>query len=477
MPLSTFNNGEANSSVRTKINASINEINSFFLISESTNILGLRNSTNAQNFRIYNTYTDGSNYERGVFGFTSNVLRIGTEKGGTGVARAMSFLTDGVERINIGTTGIISLYPEGLTTLTFYNIGGIPWIQGSSIQISPSPYSSGIVVRNGMLDLQPGVSLRFDYRGYILPISDGVMAITDIAGTNFNRLQFGGTTSSFPALKRSGTSLHARLADDSGFTSVTVKNLVVDGGYTNGAWDGLTLNGFKLRSYINAGSGIFLESGNFVAPAIGIGLGSPSDTVFLNIGATDTLYQVRGTNAQKFWLANTYTDANNYERAVFGFTSNVLRIGTEQLGTGVARGIDFVVGGTTRFSITTDGTVSSTTKFKISPETAAGANSFFFDQGNGMRFLAFNNALSVSQDLFIEGARIYLNKGQYGVNRSIIAGTSVATTATNGFLYIPTCAGTPTGTPTAESGTAPIVIDSTNNKMYIYSGSTWIALN
>ncbi len=48
---------------------------------------------------------------------------------------------------------------------------------------------------------------------------------------------------------------------------------------------------------------------------------------------------------------------------------------------------------------------------------------------------------------------------------------AVATTATNGFLYIPTCAGTPTGTPTSYSGRVPIVFDSTNNKLCIYNGA------
>lgn len=54
---------------------------------------------------------------------------------------------------------------------------------------------------------------------------------------------------------------------------------------------------------------------------------------------------------------------------------------------------------------------------------------------------------------------------------------ALATNATAGFFYIPTCAGTPTGTPAAFTGLAPMVIDSTNNKMYIYSGGSWVALN
>jgi hypothetical protein len=50
---------------------------------------------------------------------------------------------------------------------------------------------------------------------------------------------------------------------------------------------------------------------------------------------------------------------------------------------------------------------------------------------------------------------------------------SLATTAVDGFLYVPTCAGVPTGTPTAKTGYAPIVVNTTNNKLYFYSGGAW----
>jgi hypothetical protein len=63
-------------------------------------------------------------------------------------------------------------------------------------------------------------------------------------------------------------------------------------------------------------------------------------------------------------------------------------------------------------------------------------------------------------------------------NKNIICGdAALATTATNGFLYIPTCAGLPTGVPTTVTGRVPIVADSTNNRLYIYSGGAWVALN
>lgn len=72
-------------------------------------------------------------------------------------------------------------------------------------------------------------------------------------------------------------------------------------------------------------------------------------------------------------------------------------------------------------------------------------------------------------------------KAEIDANANVIlnsSGSALATNATNGFTYIPTCAGTPTGVPsTLPTGALPIIIDSTNNKMYIYSGGAWVALN
>jgi len=51
---------------------------------------------------------------------------------------------------------------------------------------------------------------------------DGVIRLLNSARTDFNRLQFGGHTNAFPALKRNGASLEARLADDSNPTTLIV---------------------------------------------------------------------------------------------------------------------------------------------------------------------------------------------------------------------------------------------------------------
>ncbi len=50
----------------------------------------------------------------------------------------------------------------------------------------------------------------------------------------------------------------------------------------------------------------------------------------------------------------------------------------------------------------------------------------------------------------------------------IVGSAAIATNATTGFLYIPSCAGTPTGTPTTFTGRIPLVYDSTNDILYVY---------
>ncbi len=54
------------------------------LARDAAGTLAQRNGTNAQTFRVYNTYTDASNYERGFLKWNSNVFEIGSEGAGTG---------------------------------------------------------------------------------------------------------------------------------------------------------------------------------------------------------------------------------------------------------------------------------------------------------------------------------------------------------------------------------------------------------
>ena len=64
-------------------------------------------------------------------------------------------------------------------------------------------------------------------RSDITSPADGNILLRDAANTSFGLLQLGGTTSSFPALKRTGSYLEARLADDSASTGIIVSSLII----------------------------------------------------------------------------------------------------------------------------------------------------------------------------------------------------------------------------------------------------------
>lgn len=59
-------------------------------------------------------------------------------------------------------------------------------------------------------------------------------------------------------------------------------------------------------------------------------------------------------------------------------------------------------------------------------------------------------------------------------NGNFVVGAAVLdVAAADGFIYVPTCAGTPTGAPTAYTGSAPIVIDTSGSKIWVRVGGSW----
>lgn len=75
------------------------------LFRDAANTLAQRNGANAQTFRVYNTYTDASNYERGVLQWNSNALEVGTEQAGTGQPRVLRLKSSGGGSIAFSTNG------------------------------------------------------------------------------------------------------------------------------------------------------------------------------------------------------------------------------------------------------------------------------------------------------------------------------------------------------------------------------------
>jgi hypothetical protein len=70
---------------------------------DAANTLAQRNGTAAQTFRVYNTFTDASNYERGFLRWSSNVFEVGPEAAGTGTARPMRITAATLKLPNLPT--------------------------------------------------------------------------------------------------------------------------------------------------------------------------------------------------------------------------------------------------------------------------------------------------------------------------------------------------------------------------------------
>lgn len=72
-------------------------------------------------------------------------------------------------------------------------------------------------------------AIGFGVNGLLTFSASGVAMISDVNGTAFDRLQFGGTGVLYPALKRNGAGLEAKLADDSGLTTFNASQLQQNG--------------------------------------------------------------------------------------------------------------------------------------------------------------------------------------------------------------------------------------------------------
>lgn len=55
----------------------------------------------------------------------------------------------------------------------------------------------------------------------------------------------------------------------------------------------------------------------------------------------------------------------------------------------------------------------------------------------------------------------------------VLSRVALSTSATDGFTYLPSCAGAPSGTPTTYTGMVPMVVDTTNSSIEFYIGGTW----
>jgi hypothetical protein len=138
---------------------------------DAANVLALRNGTNAQTFRVYNTFTDASNYERMNLTWSGNTAFLQTSSAGTGAARSIIVQAGGQTvslRTNGGSTEGWQVDTGNLKALSdnTYDIGaaaanrprnlyvGTSGFFGGNVGIGTTTNLSGALTANGSFSVQ-----------------------------------------------------------------------------------------------------------------------------------------------------------------------------------------------------------------------------------------------------------------------------------------------------------------------------------
>lgn len=122
---------------------------------------------------------------------------------------------------------------------------------------------------------------------FLSDTGDGLLMLTDATGLAFGRLMFGGATSSYPAIKRSGAGLDFKLADDSAFASISVNDLAANRVIASGAGPhaigGATDSNKQLRllGTFSAASSVNQNAALAVETTVNVAANGDADGVFI----------------------------------------------------------------------------------------------------------------------------------------------------------------------------------------------------
>lgn len=224
-----------------------------YLYRDAANTLALRNSTTAQTFNVYETWTDASNYSRLTLTAYSGGADILVNKAGTG--------SGGTLNIGTRTAASLAVWTNNVNIWNFNSSGHLltatdnAYDIGASGATRPRSIYAGSLIR-GEAAIRTAASGYLDWNGRtnLTEQGDGNIRLANGAENSFGRLQFGGTTSSFPAIARNGIKLEAKLADDSTYASFAARGLIVAGAVPTLALAGGTCAGTVIAGGSTAGT-------------------------------------------------------------------------------------------------------------------------------------------------------------------------------------------------------------------------------
>jgi hypothetical protein len=285
-----------------------------FIYRDAANIIAQRNSTNAQAFRLYNTFTDASNYERGFFRWNTNVLEIGAEAAGTGTKRVLRIVGQ-----SLASAESVSALEVNQT----WNTTGTP----SAIILNITDTASNASSRFIDLRFSGTTVYSFGKGTFSITAPSGIASSLRINSTSTNPT--GGTTGPNPVdvFNSSGSRTCFMRADGliAGTNIGTLDDASVSLVDSNG-------------EAANYPRGVNLNQSSILGWG-GTNWWSAKDLI-LRRDAANILAQRNSTNAQTFRLYNTFTSDTNFERLNFRWASDEFILDAEKgSGGGTLRGI------------------------------------------------------------------------------------------------------------------------------------------
>lgn len=232
--------------------------------SQSTsNLLAIQNSAGSNIFLIdstgapfasafYNTaglsqlsgYLDL--YASGAVRFSSTSLQGGSKDLGLARSSANNLaVTNGSSTTywTLGAGGILAGTDNSI------DIGASGANRPRNVFIAGYSLTSGAIYAGSSINFGSGATSVINGSG-----TNGNIVVSNAAGNDFGRLQFGGTTSSFPALKRNSAALSARLADDSGDAPISASLFRTCQTEADGCWQFTVSGSDMLLQYRTGGA-------------------------------------------------------------------------------------------------------------------------------------------------------------------------------------------------------------------------------